>query len=349
MADAKAAKAAAKAPVELQLLVLSGGMSGAELAATLEGLKEKSKSASTHKRRELYWNAYGQMITATTKIEGQAFCFLTYKATADGDDSSVELIELTKRQRGLVGGQVEFLGHKIKPVGPDGKPDPTAKTWALAFSEEDAAAAWDDINKAEPCICISADGVYVATKYKRVQCKGLSGLPKSGKDLEALVSELAPDKPLRSVSFLGNEPPSVNAYNVVVAGPSKLDKELPPTIGCVGSPSNNEVYACFVQRKNSFLVGEADKLLTQMVVDGDKGLQPIIETGQKYCIVAYKNALMRKVYVHETMKKFIERAKADGSVELHVIRGEVDPESKFAKFGKLVFELFYRCDLETFG
>ena len=32
MADAKA-KAAAKAPMELQLLVLSGGMSGAELGA----------------------------------------------------------------------------------------------------------------------------------------------------------------------------------------------------------------------------------------------------------------------------------------------------------------------------
>ena len=53
--------------------------------------------------------------------------------------------------------------------------------------------------------------------------------------------------------------------------------------------------------------------------------------------------------MHEGMKKFIDRAKADGSVELHVIRGDVDPESAFAKFGKLVFELYYRCDLETFS
>ena len=66
-------------------------------------------------------------------------------------------------------------------------------------------------------------------------------------------------------------------------------------------------------------------------------------------VIAYKNALMRRVYVHESMKKFIDRAKADGSVELHVIRGDVDPESAFAKFGKLVFELYYRCDLETFS
>ena len=110
-------------------------MSGSELAATLEGLKEKSKSASTHKRRELYWSAYGQMISKASSVGSQAFCFLTYKATADGDDGSVELLELTKRQRGLVGGQVEFLGHKIKPNGPDGKPDPAAKTWAIAFTE----------------------------------------------------------------------------------------------------------------------------------------------------------------------------------------------------------------------
>ena len=34
---------AAPAPVQLQLLVLSGGMSGAELAVVLESLKEKSR------------------------------------------------------------------------------------------------------------------------------------------------------------------------------------------------------------------------------------------------------------------------------------------------------------------
>ena len=34
---------------------------------------------------------------------------------------------------------------------------------------------------------------------------------------------------------------------MIVAGPSKL--ELPPTIGYVGSASNNEVYAKFVSRK----------------------------------------------------------------------------------------------------
>jgi len=210
-------------------------------------------------------------------------------------------------------------------------------------------AAWDDINAGEPCIAISADGVFVATRCKRVLCKGLSGLPKSAKDVEALVSELAPDKPLRSISFGGNEPPSVNAYNVLVAGPSKLDKDLPPHIGTVGSASNNDVYEAFLQRKNGFLIAEAGKLLRQMQTDAAKGLQPIVSTGQKHCVLAYKNALMRRVYIHESMKKFIDRARADGSVELHVIRGEVDAGSEFAQFGKLVFELFYRCDLDSFG
>ena len=38
-----------------------------------------------------------------------------------------------------------------------------------------------------------------------------------------------------------------------------------------------------------------------------------------------------------------------GLEELHVIRGDVDAKSDFANVGKLVFELFYRCDLDTFG
>ena len=240
-----AERAPAPLPSELQLLVLSCGVSGAELAVILENLKEKSKSASSHKRRELYWDAYGQMISKTSSIDGPAFCFLTYKATADGSDGCVELIELTKRQRGLVNGGIEFLGHKIKPLI-DGKPDPTAKTWVLAFSEEEAVAAWDDINFGEPCIGIFADGVQVLTRYKRVVCKGLSGLPKSAKEVEQLVSELAPEKPLRSISFVGSDPPTVNDYNCFIVGPSKLDKELPPTVGTIASTSNNDLYDAFL-------------------------------------------------------------------------------------------------------
>ena len=62
------------------------------------------------------------------------------------------MVELTKRQRGLVGGGCEVLGHKIKPLTPDGKPDPGAKSWCIAWSEAEAAAAYADLTEAEPCV-----------------------------------------------------------------------------------------------------------------------------------------------------------------------------------------------------
>ena len=55
---------------------------------------------------------------------------------------------------------------------------------------------------------------------------------------------------------------------------------------------------------------------------------------------------MKKVYVHESMAKFVNRVRADGTVEMHVIRGDVS-ETVFSKFGSLVFELYYRVDLDT--
>eukprot|EP00966_Prymnesium_polylepis_P266671 6160850-Prymnesium_polylepis.1 len=94
---------AAPAAAELLLTVLSAGLPGDALAVILEGLKQSSKSIGTHKRRELYWQAYTKMIAKTSSMEGQAFCFLLYRATADGD-GEIEVVELTKRQRGLVGG-----------------------------------------------------------------------------------------------------------------------------------------------------------------------------------------------------------------------------------------------------
>ena len=44
--------------------------------------------------------------------------------------------------------------------------------------------AFDDIMGGEPCICITTDGVYVATRYKRVMCKSLSSPVKTIKDLD---------------------------------------------------------------------------------------------------------------------------------------------------------------------
>lgn len=178
-------------------------------------------------------------------------------------------------------------------------------------------------------------------------CKGLSAPLKAIKDVEALVGELAPDKPLRSISFAGNAPPAVNSYNTIVAGPSKLDKDLPPSIGHVQTTSADEIYDYFLARRNGNLIAEAGRLIAQMLADTNKGLTPIICcASQKECVVAYKNGLMKRVFVHESQRKFIDRVRKDGQVELNVIEGKTE-DSDFGKYGNLVFELFYRIDLST--
>ena len=97
------------------------------------------------------------------------------------------------------------------------------------------------------------------------------------------------------------------------------------------------------------LVAEAGKLIANMLADSGKGLAAQVYAGsQKECVVAYKNALMRRVFVHESSKKFIERCRKDGQVELSAITGDVS-DTQFGKYGSLVFECYYRVDLETMG
>jgi len=333
---------------ELLVLLLSNGMSPADFSTAVEGLKSSSKSIGTHKRREIFWEAYSKLASQAAKLDSTPQCFLSYRAIMDKDgkmgEDSVEVVELTKRQRGLLA-SVELLGHKIKPAE-----DPKAKSWLMVFSEEDAQTAWDDLMNGEPCIYLTPDGVFVATRYKRVLCKGLSGMPKTVKDVEQVIGELAPDKPLRSVSFTGNHPPTVNAYNVFLAGPidKSLGPALPATIGHVNTTSTTEIYDYFLWRQNQNLIGEAGKLIAQMLADVGKGLVPLVVAGStKDASKAYKMALMKKAYVHESMGKFINRARSDGQVELWVIKGNVD-DTEFGRYGKLVFELFYRADLEAF-
>jgi len=170
---------------ELLVLILSNGMPFGDVAAVIDSLKNSSKGIGTHARRELYWQAYTKLSSKVSGMDGQAHCFLLYKASADGE-GEVEIIDLTKRQRGLVNGGCEFVGLKLKP--PE---DSTAKTWCLVYSEDEAQKAWDDMMTAEPCIYITSDGVYAATRYKRALCKGLSGPLKTLKDVEACVAGLA--------------------------------------------------------------------------------------------------------------------------------------------------------------
>ena len=206
----------------------------------------------------------------------------------------------------------------------------------------------------EPCVYVTPDAVFVGTRHKRVRCKSLSSPIKTVKEAERLVGELKPDAPLRSVAFAGNDPPSVNAYNVVFAGAFKLDGALPPTIGGpINTTSVVEIYEHFLGRKQANSLAEANALIAKMLADVNKGEKaPLIcAASTKEAAVAYKSALMKKVYVHESMEKFIKKCKEDGAVECVVIpRRRRDQDGRLrAPYGKIVFEMFYRVDLTTMG
>ena len=332
-------------PGQLLFLILVNGLDAIELGVILEGLKQSSKSIGTHKRREMYWAAYTGMATKAARIEGKGHCFFKYITTEDGE-GKIEVEEFTKRQKGLVSGGCDFMGKKVKP--PE---DPTAKGWCMAFSEENAEIAWQDFNTAEPCIYITHDGVYTGSRFKRALCKGLSGMPSSVKDIEKIVSELAPDSPLKSISFTANAPPSCNGYNTFVCGslPAAVVAALPPTIGHVDPKSSGDIYDYFTKRHTQHLLGNAGKMISQMLVDVQKNLVPLIlASSMKDAATARKNSLMKKVYVHSSKKAFIDKCKEDESVELLVIDGDIE-ESDFGRYGGIVFELFYRADMSVFG
>lgn len=335
---------------ELIVLALSCGMTAADLAATLEKLKESSKSIGAHKRRQLYWDAYTKLASKANNLADGTYAFLKYSAdvNADSPEGVIEVVELTKRQRGLVsGGSVDVMGPKFKP--PE---DPSSKTVLYAWSEEGKAqAAWDDLMHGEPVIYITPESVWVGTRHKRALCKNVGSPLKTAKDVEKFVGELKPDAPLKSVSFVGNDPPTVNDYNVVLAGAFKLDAPLPESVGHVNTTSVTEIYDYFTERKNGNLIVEANRMISSMLADIGKGRTPLIyASSTKEAAVAYKSALMKRVFVHESMGKFIKVATADGSVELNVIRGSDDSKfGLFGEYGKIVFECFYRVDLATMG
>ena len=223
----------------------------------------------------------------------------------------------------------------------------------------------------------------MTAEYKRALCKGLSGVPKAAKDIEALVHELAPDKPIKSIAFAGNSAAAVTGYNVFVAGPTAAADALPPTIGHCPTSSANEIYAYFLSRKSTFLISEADKMIAQMLTDNAKDLQPlIVASSMKDAATARKNSLMKRAFVHESKKAFIDKLKSEGGVELcacmcpvapcrdfltlhhvaasalmclrsllagsGVINGDISA-SQFGEFCGIVFELFYRTNLDMFG
>lgn len=63
--------AAADAPRgDLLVLVLVNGLEAAAVTEVLNTLKNESKKVGTHKRRELFWEAYGALITKSGSLQG---------------------------------------------------------------------------------------------------------------------------------------------------------------------------------------------------------------------------------------------------------------------------------------
>eukprot|EP01063_Lacrimia_lanifica_P022646 TRINITY_DN30182_c0_g1_i1.p1 TRINITY_DN30182_c0_g1~~TRINITY_DN30182_c0_g1_i1.p1 ORF type:complete len:341 (+),score=118.75 TRINITY_DN30182_c0_g1_i1:52-1074(+) len=339
-----APKAKPEPEPELLMLALVNGMDGTDLAAVLDAQKSSSKSCGTHKARQMYWEAYGKLVTKAQNLDAGACCMLRFDAIPGKEgEGKAEVVELTKRQRGLVN-SLDFMGRKLKPLE-----NKESKAWCIVWAEEEAQRAWNDLHDGEACVAICPDGVYVCTRYKRVLCKALSGPLKTVKEADALVAELAPEKPLRSVSFSGNEPPTPNGYNTFLVSMAKVAKELAPNgpIGHCNGSTTSEMYDYFEQRRNGQLINEANKLIGQMLTDVNKGQTPLIACSTKEAAVAFKNALMKKVYVHESFGKFINAVRKEGGVELWEIKGDVD-NTDFGKYNKIVFEMFYRVDLTTF-
>jgi hypothetical protein len=66
-------------------------------------------------------------------------------------------------------------------------------------------------------------------------------------------------------------------------------------------------------------------VFSQMLADVSKGQTPLVVSGKKEAQIAVKNSLMKKVFVHESMNKFIEFVKKDGSIEVPTL----NPRPKF--------------------
>jgi hypothetical protein len=137
------------------VLLITNGMPGPDLSATIEVLRASSKGAGSHKRRQLYWDAYGKMASKAASIEGRVDSMFLYRAGADGE-GSLEVLDLTKRQKGLVNGGCDFMGKKLKPPEEPGK---SGANWAMIWNEDDAAKAYTDLVGGEPCIYVASDGV----------------------------------------------------------------------------------------------------------------------------------------------------------------------------------------------
>jgi hypothetical protein len=364
------AAASASGPAPLVILLLVNGLSPADLTSVLSKLKSQSKDIGSSSRREFFWVSYEDILSSIGKFsnvdrdDGKLFGLVKYskhtQGDARGDDEGVTSFEeFTRNQRAMVNAGAAnvhtMLGRKIRVMDDDEDSAAGAKDYMMAWFDEAASEAYNDITAAEACVSIDSErGVYVGTKCKRKLCRGVSGsATKNIAGLVEFVEGLAPGNPLLSINWHGNSPPSVNSYNVVLTGSwsKSIVDNLPDTIGYVSSTSNDEIYGAFKERKNMSLIGEAEGLIDKMQTDVSKGASNMcyFVASMKDLSTARRNALLKRVYVSVDKKKFIDSVKAEGDVEeMYVIHPRKEGSGKFEEFGGVVFETFYKLDLSIY-
>lgn len=72
----------------LCVLLVSNGMACADLAMVIDSLKEDSKKISSHKRRDLFWQAYSKMGAKVSGMDGDAHFMLTFKVGGGASSKS---------------------------------------------------------------------------------------------------------------------------------------------------------------------------------------------------------------------------------------------------------------------
>mmetsp|Transcript_23958 Transcript_23958/g.36249 ORF Transcript_23958/g.36249 Transcript_23958/m.36249 type:complete len:379 (+) Transcript_23958:117-1253(+) len=368
----------------MMMLLLVNGFTPSDLSSSLDKLKSQTKNLGTHKQREAYWNAYGELQSTVTKYSnldvenGKLFGLVKYYRNMDDDDggddddatTKIEFEPFTKRQRAIVNTPRLMMGRHIKLLVDDDEDEAstTGKEFIMPWFGDEAEMAYQDITSGEECISIDSDrGVFVSTRMKRKNCAA-SISPTLKKSVDALkefvAKELQPK--LQSISWQGGSIPSANAYNVILTGvwPTSVTQHLSESnISHCNTTSMHEIYDLFLERRNDHYITQAEELIARLLTEQSKNaksssMEYSVHFGSmKELACAKRNALLKKVYIDSSKTKFIENAQKEAqedggsSFELVVIekRSGAGAGGKFEEYGGVVFETFYKVDLSIYG
>jgi len=360
----------------MMVLLVIYGFKPTDLSDSIGELKKQTKNLGTHSQRQAYWSAYGDIQSSANKYSqsdvdgGKLYGLIKYYSgsTSSNDNKKkekgkIEFEPFSKRQKALVGTPKLMMGRHIKLLMKEGDEDDASKKgneFIMPWFGDEAEEAYLDITQGEECISIDSDrGVYVSTKIKRKNCSAGSSSLKSIDGVQDYISKLEPDTPLQSIAWEGHQPPKVTTYNVILTGawPSSVTSHLSmdESLAHINTSSMDEIYELFLLRRNNQYIREAETLIDSMVTEQNKSkgtdMTASIFTGSmKDLATANRNAILKKVYVSSTKKKFIQLARAEGGIEMIIVNErEGNDAGKFEKWGGVVFETYYKLDLSIYG